>query len=102
VAIQVDSDGSSHPRIGKLDALLAHVWSFVVLARGLQEDPDPVHCDLVLEMRLALQLSSFFMHSPIMRLNIEMTASHVSPGAVLEATANCIRESLQTPTLRSK
>lgn len=96
MAVQTGSDGSSPLRISKHDALLAHIWSCVVRARGLQEDPGPVHCDLVLGTRPALQLGDSFIGSPTMMLNIEMPASHVASGTSLGATANRIRETIAT------
>jgi hypothetical protein len=95
-ATQADSDRSTSPRISKHDALLAHIWSCVVRARGLQEDSGPVHCDLVLGTRPALQLGDSFIGSPTMMLNIEMTASQVASGAALGMIANRIRETIAT------
>jgi hypothetical protein len=54
-------DGPSDIRISKHDAILAHVWSCIVRARQLGDDPTPVHCDLVLGVRPALKLSEAFM-----------------------------------------
>jgi hypothetical protein len=96
VAMEVDSGGSSRLEISKHDALLAHIWSCVVRARGLQEDAGPVHCDLVLGTRPAFQLGNSFIGSPTMMLNIEMTASHVASGAALGAIAHQIRETIAT------
>jgi hypothetical protein len=82
-------------KISKHDALLAHIWSCVVRARGLQEDQGPVHCDLVLGTRPAFQLDGSFLGSPTMMLNIEMVASHVASGiAALGPIANRIRETV--------
>jgi hypothetical protein len=95
-AIQVDSVGSSRLKISRHDALLAHIWSCVVRARGLQEDQSPVHCDLVLGTRPAFQLGDSFVGSPIVMLNIEMAASRVASGAALGPIASCIRETIAT------
>jgi hypothetical protein len=83
-------------KISKHDALLAHVWSCVVRARGLQDDQDPVHCDLVLGTRPAFQLDNSFIGSPTMMLNIEMAASQVASGASLGSIAHRIRETVST------
>jgi hypothetical protein len=87
---------SSDLRISKHDALLAHVWSCVVRARGLQEDRDFVHCDLVLGTRPAFKLDTSFVGSPTMMLNIEMPASHVASAQNLGLVARRIRETLST------
>lgn len=81
-------------RISKHDALLAHIWSCVVRARGLQDDRGPVHCDLVLGARPAFGLDSSFIGSPTMMLNIEMTASEVTSGRALGLIAHRIRETV--------
>lgn len=85
-------------RITKHDALLAHVWSCVARARGLQDDPAPIHCDLVLGTRPAFQLDSCFTGSPTMMLNIGMPASAVAStsGKALAAVAHRIRSTLST------
>jgi hypothetical protein len=96
IATQVGSGASSRLRISKHDALLAHIWSCVVRARGLREDAGPVHCDLVLGTRPAFQLSNSFIGSPTMMLNIEMAASHVAAEAALRTIAHRIRETIAT------
>lgn len=93
-ATHIDSDGPSQSRISKHDALLAHIWSCVVRARNLQEDPGLVHCNLVLGTRPVLQLGDSFIGSPTMMLNIEMTASHVASEAALRSIANRVRETI--------
>ncbi|KAF2640318.1 transferase family protein [Massarina eburnea CBS 473.64] len=94
--IQERSLTSSNLRISKHDALLAHVWSCVVRARGLQDDQGPVHCDLVLGTRPGLQLDNSFIGSPTLMLNIEMAASHVASGRALGEVAHRIRETVST------
>lgn len=95
-AIQKSSPESPNLTISKHDAILAHIWSCVTRARGLQDDQDSVHCDLVLGTRPAFQLGSSFLGSPTMMLNIEMTASNVASGKALGPVANRIRETLST------
>lgn len=87
---------SSDFKISKHDALLAHIWSCVVRARGLQDDQDPVHCDLVLGTRPAFGLDDSFIGSPTMMLNIEMSASDVSSSQALGQIARRIRETVST------
>jgi hypothetical protein len=87
---------SSDLRISKHDALLAHVWSCVVRARGLQNDQNPVHCDLVLGARPAFKLGNCFVGSPTMMMNIEMAASGVASGQAIANIAQRIRETVTT------
>lgn len=81
-------------KISKHDALLAHIWSCVVRARGLQDDQGPVHCDLVLGTRPAFGLDDSFIGSPTMMLNIEMSASDASSSQALGQIARRIRETV--------
>ncbi|EMD67086.1 hypothetical protein GGP41_007019 [Bipolaris sorokiniana] len=94
-ATQDSSITPSGSKISKHDALLAHIWSCVVRARGLQEDQGPVHCDLVLGTRPVLNLDAGFIGSPTMMLNIESTASQVATTSFGQ-TAQRIRETLTT------
>lgn len=95
-ATQATSLAASDLRISKHDALLAHVWSCVVRARGLENDQEPVHCDLVLGTRPAFQLESAFMGSPTIMMNIEMPAAQVASSQTLAKTAHRIRETIST------
>ena len=95
-ATQDSSPTSLNLRISKHDALLAHVWSCVVRARGLQNDQNPVHCDLVLGARPAFQLGNSFVGSPTMMMNIEMAASDVASAQTLGNIARRIRETVTT------
>lgn len=96
------TEGRSGIRISKHDAILAHIWSCIMRARRLGQDPSPVHCDLVLGVRPALKLSDAFMGSPIIMVNIEMAGSDVaakvsgagSGGGVQSKIARRIRETL--------
>jgi hypothetical protein len=96
LATKEDSLAPSNLRISKHDALLAHIWSCVVRARGLQNDHSPIHCDLVLGTRPAFQLDDSFIGSPTMMLNIEMSASVVASGKSLGSIARRIRETVST------
>lgn len=95
------AEGANGIRISKHDAILAHIWSCIMRARQLEQDPNPAHCDLVLGVRPALQLSDAFMGSPIIMVNIEMAGSDVAakvsgpePGDVEGKIARRIRETL--------
>lgn len=85
-------------RVSKHDAILAHIWSCIVRARGLEADDEPVHCDLTLGLRPALQLGDRFIGSPIIMLNIEMAASRVAATRdghpILSPTTKCIRDTI--------
>ncbi|EUC34923.1 hypothetical protein COCCADRAFT_35495 [Bipolaris zeicola 26-R-13] len=94
-ATQDSSTTSSGSKISKHDAVLAHIWSCVVRARGLQADQEPVHCDLVLGTRPALKLGANFIGSPTMMLNIELAASQVATASLGQITRR-IRETLTT------
>jgi hypothetical protein len=96
LATKGDSPAPSNLKISKHDALLAHIWSCVVRARGPQDDQGPVHCDLVLGTRPAFQLDNSFIGSPTMMLNIEMSASDVASGKSLGSIARRIRETVST------
>lgn len=95
-ATQDSSATSSNVRLSKHDALLAHVWSCAVRARGLENDQSPVHCDLVLGTRPAFQLGSSFVGSPTMMLNIEMAASDAASAQSIGRTAHRIRDTVIT------
>lgn len=85
----------SDMRISKHDALLAHVWSCVVRARGIQEEQEPVYCDLVLGTRPTLKLGAAFIGSPTMMVKVESTALQVAT-ASLGHIAQGVRGSLTT------
>jgi hypothetical protein len=91
-----NSATSANLRLSKHDALLAHIWSCIVRARGLQDDQNPVHCDLVLGARPAFQFDNSFVGSPTMMMNIEMAASDVASAKPLGSIAHRIRETVTT------
>lgn len=94
-ATEDDSLASSGAKISKHDAVLAHIWSCVMRARGLEEDQGPIHCDLVLGTRPVLKLDDAFIGSPTIMMNIESTASQVAKTS-LGQIAKRIRETLST------
>jgi hypothetical protein len=90
---------ASSPRISRHDVVLAHIWSCVMRARGLQDDTGPVHCDLVYGVRPAYQLSDAFMGSPIIMINAELPGTTVAGTASVKTIpmwplAKCIRETI--------
>ncbi|KAM0703208.1 hypothetical protein Q7P35_009146 [Cladosporium inversicolor] len=101
-ATQDTSATSSDLRISKHDALLAHVWSCVARARGLQDDKNFVHCDLVLGARPAFQLGNSFVGSPTMMMNIEMAASDVASAQAIGNIAHRIRETVLAVNMRER
>lgn len=93
-ATRAESHTSPNLKISKHDALLAHIWSCVVRARGLTQDHAAVHCDLVLGTRPAFQFDDSFLGSPTMMLNIEMAASQVASEEALAEVSRCVRKTL--------
>jgi hypothetical protein len=96
LATQEASLAPSDLKVSKHDALLAHVWSCILRARGLPKDNSPVHCDLVLGTRPAFKLDDSFIGSPTMMINIEISASDVASGKSLGSIARRIRETVST------
>jgi hypothetical protein len=83
------TDGNG-PRMSRHDAVLAHIWSCIVRARQLGKDDGPVHCDLVLGLRSAFNLSEDFLGSPIIMMNIELPGSEVGCEQTSNATSAII------------
>lgn len=83
----------SEHNLSRHDAVVAHIWSCIVRARGLSWDVEPVHCDLVYGVRPALQLGSEFVGSPVIMINIELPASDVAA----TRTTGCVNEEILSP-----
>lgn len=81
-------------RISRHDAVLAHIWSCIVRARGLQDDDDPVHCDLTYGLRPVLGLGESFVGSPIILVNVELSGRTASSS--LAPVAQKIRETISS------
>ena len=65
-------------KTSKHDALLSHIWTRIVSARNLHpNDHNPIHCNLVLGVRPALNLPPTFQGSPIVMVNIASTPSQI-------------------------
>lgn len=90
----------ANSRASRHDAVLAHIWSCVVRARQQQDDNEPVHCDLVIGARPALQLGDNFIGSPGLMVNIEMTGKETAAAdkdkAALRQTVRRIRSTIGT------
>ena len=94
---------------GRLDALAAgdiyaaspdpDIWSCIARARNLQDDPGPVHCDLVYGLRPAMQLGPSFIASPTLMVNVETSGVDMATGEGKEGTlrpiAQRIRKTIQ-------
>jgi hypothetical protein len=89
----VTENGSSR-RISRHDAVLAHIWSCIVRARRLQDDEDPVHCDLTYGLRPVLGLGESFVGSPIILVNVELSGRTASSS--LPPVAQKIRETISS------
>ncbi|KAE9408542.1 hypothetical protein BT96DRAFT_849139 [Gymnopus androsaceus JB14] len=83
--------GAGGPRISKLDALLAHIWTLIVRARHLSLDESPNNLDvsLGLRARLSPSLHPHFLGSPLLNTPVTQPASQVSI-----ASATIIRSSM--------
>ncbi|KAK5991593.1 Acyltransferase AFT15-1-like protein [Cladobotryum mycophilum] len=90
-----EASRTSSKKLSRHDAVLAHIWSCVMRARGMQNDVGPVHCDLVYGVRPTFQLGKEFMGSPIMMVNIEIPGSDVATGTPLPPIAQRIRETIR-------
>lgn len=84
--------------ISRHDAVLAHIWSCIAHARGLQDDTDPVHCNLVYGLRPILQTGSSFLGSPTVLINVEMAGRDVAAGSkngILQPIAQKVRQTIK-------
>ncbi|KAM5475066.1 hypothetical protein MauCBS54593_001538 [Microsporum audouinii] len=87
------STGTAPGRLSQHDAILAHIWSCINRARKLEQNNQPVHCNLVLGVRPAFKLSRSFMGSPVIMINIELPVVAVT--ATLKSSGNA-----NTPVLQ--
>ncbi|KAM0361228.1 hypothetical protein ACHAO7_007469 [Fusarium culmorum] len=86
----------SQQRLSQHDAVLAHIWSCIARARGLENDKDSFHCDLVYGVRPSFQLDNKFLGSPIVMMNIELPASQVCDRSNSTEVATQVRNTLKT------
>lgn len=82
-------------RLSRHDAVLAHIWSCINRARQLQDDRNPVHCNLTCGLRSALQLGDNFLGTPTLMADVEMPGADVAATTTLRPIAQRIRNSLQ-------
>ncbi|THU85664.1 hypothetical protein K435DRAFT_732098 [Dendrothele bispora CBS 962.96] len=93
---QSQTTTSSPPKISKLDALFAHLWTLVIRARGLSQQDFDVHLDTTIGLRprLSPPLPSHFIGSPIINIPVSLPASKVVGPNAASAAAAAIRESM--------
>ncbi|KAH7240889.1 uncharacterized protein BKA55DRAFT_596282 [Fusarium redolens] len=89
---------NSLQKLSQHDSILAHVWSCIARARGLENDSDPIHCDLVYGVRPCFQLKDNFLGSPVVMMNIELPASEVVSPSNITTVATRVRNTLKTIT----
>ncbi|KAM0201865.1 hypothetical protein ACHAPI_001921 [Fusarium lateritium] len=86
---------SSPQKLSQHDAILGHIWSCIARARGLENDTEPIHCDLVYGVRSSFQLDHKFLGSPVVMMNVELPASKVSDSSNLTEVATQVRTTLK-------
>ncbi|PPR05130.1 hypothetical protein CVT26_012216 [Gymnopilus dilepis] len=80
--------------VSRHDAIVAHIWSCINRARGLNDDDDGlVHCDLVCGMRGRLALGEHFLGSATIMIDIAMKGS-AACSVDIGAAATAIRSTL--------
>ncbi|KAG5809650.1 hypothetical protein H9Q74_005492 [Fusarium xylarioides] len=87
---------NSSQKISQHDAILSHIWSCIARARGLGNDTDPIHCDLVYGVRSSFQLKEDFLGSPVVMMNIELPACQVANPSNITQVATQVRNTLET------
>ncbi|KAM0433404.1 hypothetical protein ACHAPT_004282 [Fusarium lateritium] len=96
--LQNKANKDASEKLSRHDAVLGHIWSCIARARGLQDDDDPIHCDLVYGVRSSFHLGSEFQGSPCMMMNVEMPSSKVADESNLSAVAAKVRQTLKVIT----
>ncbi|KAK2690438.1 hypothetical protein QWA68_011232 [Fusarium oxysporum] len=87
---------NSLQKLSQHDAILSHIWSCITRARGLENDTDPIHCNLVYGVRSSFQLEKDFPGSPVVMMNIELPASEVTNPSSISTVATQVRNTLKT------
>lgn len=85
----------SPQKLSQHDAILGHIWSCIARARGLENDSELIHCDLVYGVRSSFQLDDRFLGSPVVMMNVELPASRVSDSCNLTEVATTVRTTLK-------
>ena len=100
-----EATARSHPqetiKVSKHDAILSHIWTRITAARNLHPtDHNPIHCNLVLGVRPALNLPPTFQGSPIVMANITSTPSQIPAdnNSNTSPTTNLIRSAISNIT----
>ncbi|KAF5544030.1 hydroxycinnamoyl-CoA shikimate quinate hydroxycinnamoyltransferase [Fusarium phyllophilum] len=86
----------SSQKLSEHDAILSHIWSCIARARGLENDTDSIHCDLVYGVRSSFQLKEDSLGSPVVMMNIELPACEVSNPSSITQVATQVRKTLKT------
>ncbi|KAF5628581.1 hydroxycinnamoyl-CoA shikimate quinate hydroxycinnamoyltransferase [Fusarium sp. NRRL 25303] len=87
---------NSSQKLSQHDSILSHIWSCIARARGLENDTDPIHCDLVYGVRSSFQLKEDFLGSPVVMMNIELPACQVANPISITHVATQVRNTLKT------
>ncbi|KAF5962452.1 hydroxycinnamoyl-Coenzyme A shikimate/quinate hydroxycinnamoyltransferase [Fusarium bulbicola] len=90
------SNENSPQKLSQHDAILSHIWSCIARARGLENDTDPIHCDLVYGVRSSFHLKEDFLGSPVVMMNIELPACEVANPSSITQVAAQVRNTLKT------
>ncbi|KAF5675448.1 hydroxycinnamoyl-CoA shikimate quinate hydroxycinnamoyltransferase [Fusarium circinatum] len=90
------SNENSPQKLSQHDAILSHIWSCIARARGLENDIDPIHCDLVYGVRSSFQLKEDFLGSPVVMMNIKLPACEVANPSSITQVAAQVRNTLKT------
>lgn len=79
-------------QVSRQDALLAHIWSRINAARGLQQDQGPVYCNYMLGFRSRMRppLGDTFVGAPFAVVAAQGTARDVCSPDRLSSTASLI------------
>ncbi|GAD99514.1 transferase family protein [Paecilomyces variotii No. 5] len=81
---QSQGNGAAFPRISHLDALLAHLWSLLMRARGVTDAQERVYLNFVLDYRPRLGLPSELVSSPSAMVYAKSTGEDVSHGPLAQ------------------
>ncbi|KII91091.1 hypothetical protein PLICRDRAFT_158656 [Plicaturopsis crispa FD-325 SS-3] len=70
-----DASRETSVLVSRLDSLLAHIWTLVIRARGLESDPGDMHLDVTfgLRPRVSPALPDAFLGSPLMITHVTTT-----------------------------
>ncbi|KAF4416195.1 Hydroxycinnamoyl-Coenzyme A shikimate quinate hydroxycinnamoyltransferase [Fusarium acutatum] len=87
---------NSSQKLSQHDAILSHIWSCIARARGLENETDSIHCDLVYGVRSSFHLKEDFLGSPVVMMNIELPAREVANPSSITQVATQVRNTLKT------